>query len=184
MRESSPPPPLPSALFRYVDPSYLVRSLPASPSDSAYCAAVAEGAVHAALAGFTAFAVGPVNARYALLPLRCVADRSAALDVRDRTWARVLFSTGQPRFACAPPPPLPAADALDALTADDALDADALAADALAADALAAADECDVDARVGVPACAQGEVAETASGGCVVADAGRISLDAAARPAP
>ena len=39
--------------LKYIDPSYTIRSVPASPSDSVYCWNMARNAVHAAMAGNT-----------------------------------------------------------------------------------------------------------------------------------
>ena len=57
-----------------------------------YCAALASGAVHASFGGATAFAVGPVNGRFALLPLTRVAGKSAILSVKARDPTRSLLS--------------------------------------------------------------------------------------------
>ncbi|CAJ1383775.1 unnamed protein product [Effrenium voratum] len=50
---------------KYIDPTYMVRSVKANANDSAYCAALADHAVHAAMAGFTCVSVagGPGWAR-------------------------------------------------------------------------------------------------------------------------
>ena len=34
--------------IKYIDPSYIIRSVPANPHDSAFCLLLAHGAVHAA----------------------------------------------------------------------------------------------------------------------------------------
>jgi 6-phosphofructokinase 1 len=33
--------------FKYIDPSYMIRGVPANPQDSIYCARLAQSAVHA-----------------------------------------------------------------------------------------------------------------------------------------
>ena len=43
------------------EPADLIRSVPATSNDRIYCKLVAHGAVHAAFAGYTGTAVGPVN---------------------------------------------------------------------------------------------------------------------------
>jgi len=42
---------------KYIDPSYMVRSVPANAADSIYCSLLAQNAVHGAMAGFTQFTV-------------------------------------------------------------------------------------------------------------------------------
>jgi 6-phosphofructokinase 1 len=37
--------------IKYIDPSYIIRSAPANPNDSKFCALLAQNAVHAAVAG-------------------------------------------------------------------------------------------------------------------------------------
>lgn len=41
--------------IKYLDPSYMIRSVPANASDSLYCMLLAQNAVHGAMAGYTAF---------------------------------------------------------------------------------------------------------------------------------
>ena len=51
---SPPPPPPPStAQVKYINPSYMIRSVPATADDSYYCSLLGQGAVHAAMAGYT-----------------------------------------------------------------------------------------------------------------------------------
>lgn len=47
---------LPSTV-KYIDPSYMVRSVAANAADSIYCSLLAQNAVHGAMAGFTQFTV-------------------------------------------------------------------------------------------------------------------------------
>lgn len=84
--------------LKYIDPTYMVRSVRANAADNVYCTELAHSAVHGAFAGFTSFMVGPINSHYALIPLRLVADRTNVVSVQDRVWAEVLSSTGQPDF--------------------------------------------------------------------------------------
>lgn len=58
---------------KYIDPSYMIRSVPANASDAMFCLILAQNAVHGAMAGFTAFSVGLVNNRVVYIPIsRCV----------------------------------------------------------------------------------------------------------------
>ena len=44
--------------LKYIDPSYAIRSVPASPQDNVYCTILAQNAVHAEMAGKTNMLVG------------------------------------------------------------------------------------------------------------------------------
>ena len=61
-------------------PSYLIRSVPANASDSLYCGALANYAVHAAMAGKTGMVVGLFNDVFVHLPLRAVASKRKTVD--------------------------------------------------------------------------------------------------------
>ena len=63
--------------IKYIDPTYMVRAVPANAFDSVYCTLLAQHAVHAAMAGYTRFTVGRVDMRYVLLPIE--ATRLATL---------------------------------------------------------------------------------------------------------
>ena len=47
--------------LKYMDPTYVVRAVPANEYDCNLCAKLAESAVHCAFAGFTNFSVGMIN---------------------------------------------------------------------------------------------------------------------------
>ena len=85
------------ATVKYIDPSYMIRSVPANASDSLYCMLLAQNAVHGCMAGYTAFSVGLVNNRVVYIPiLRLVATSPRVMDPKGRTWERVLSMTRQP----------------------------------------------------------------------------------------
>jgi len=81
---------------KYIDPSYLIRSLPANSFDSALCLALGQHAVHAGMAGRTDMLVGSWNGRFTHVPLRLATARRRRLDPRGTVWQRVLAATGQP----------------------------------------------------------------------------------------
>jgi len=58
--------------IKYIDPSYIIRSVPANPEDSVYCGILAEHAVHAAMSGRTRMVMGNWNARFVHLPMDIV----------------------------------------------------------------------------------------------------------------
>jgi len=82
--------------LKYIDPSYIVRSVTANASDSLYCGILAKYAVHAAMAGKTGMVVGLVNDTYVHLPLKAVASKRKMVDLHGNIWMNVLESTGQP----------------------------------------------------------------------------------------
>ena len=84
--------------IKYIDPTYMVRAVPANPGDNIYCAALAHAAVHGAFAGYTAFMTGTVNAHNAYIPLAVVANRKNVVSVKERQWARLVAATGQPDY--------------------------------------------------------------------------------------
>lgn len=85
------------ALVRYIDPSYMIRSVPANGSDNVYCVILSQNAAHAAMAGFTDACVGLVNQRTALIPMEDIINTSPrALDVSGRTYEGVCSVTNQP----------------------------------------------------------------------------------------
>eukprot|EP00741_Cyanophora_paradoxa_P002743 tig00000626_g2663.t1 len=83
------------ANVKYIDPTYMIRSVPANAADSTLCTHMAHNAVHGAMAGYTGFAVGQVNQKGLMLPLGDL-QQPSPVDPRGRMWGRLLSSTGQP----------------------------------------------------------------------------------------
>jgi len=81
--------------LKYIEPSYLIRSVPANASDSIYCNSLGQYAVHAAMAGKTGILVALMKDEYVHLPLNAVTSRRK-IDSQDNIWLRVLETTGQP----------------------------------------------------------------------------------------
>jgi 6-phosphofructokinase 1 len=89
-----------TATVKYIDPSYMIRSVPANANDSLYCMMLAQNAVHGTMAGYTAFTTGLVNNRVAYIPIpRLVATSPRVMDPNGRTWERVRAMTRQPQVA-------------------------------------------------------------------------------------
>lgn len=84
------------ANVRYLDPSYAIRSAPASADDSVLCFRLAENAVHAAMAGRTGMVVGLWNSRFVHVPMERVVEARKKIDPRGPLWQSVLDNTGQP----------------------------------------------------------------------------------------
>ncbi len=81
--------------IRYIDPSYIIRSVPANIDDRLYCANLGQNAVHAAMAGKTALMVSLWNDRYVHVPLASAIKKRKKVDLKSRFWLSVLESTGQ-----------------------------------------------------------------------------------------
>jgi 6-phosphofructokinase 1 len=94
--------------LKYIDPSYMIRSVRANASDSIYCSALGQYAAHAGMAGKTGMLVGLFRGEYVHLPLKVVTS-GKTVDPCGNIWMRVIESTGQPlsmtNAAC--PSPLP-----------------------------------------------------------------------------
>lgn len=81
--------------LKYIDPSYIVRSVSANASDSLYCAILGQYAVHAGMAGKTGMVVGLYLNEYIHLPINTVTLRKK-VDPNGNIWMRALEATGQP----------------------------------------------------------------------------------------
>lgn len=82
--------------LKYIDPSYMIRSIPASSQDSFYCLRLAQHAVHAGMAGKTAMVVGRWHGHYVNLPTELTTSGRKRVDPTGDLWTSVLESTGQP----------------------------------------------------------------------------------------
>ncbi len=80
---------------RYIDPSYIIRSVPANVDDRLYCGNLGQNAVHAAMAGKTSMMVSYWNDRYVHVPLHAATSRRKMVNLKSRFWMSVLESTGQ-----------------------------------------------------------------------------------------
>jgi 6-phosphofructokinase 1 len=83
--------------LKYLDPSYTIRSVPASPSDSVYCWNMARNAVHAAMAGNTEMLIGRWHGRFVHVPMPLAIRSRKQVDPTDDLWMSVIEATGQPK---------------------------------------------------------------------------------------
>lgn len=81
--------------IKYIDPSYIIRSVPANAGDKVYCGFLGQYAVHAAMAGRTDMVVAKIQERYVHLPLQLVTQQRRRLSIYSDLWRAVLESTGQ-----------------------------------------------------------------------------------------
>ena len=82
--------------LKYIDPSYTVRSVPASTQDNVYCSRLAQHAVHAAMSGKTAMLIGRWHGSYVHMPIDLVIHGRRKVDPAGELWQAVVEITGQP----------------------------------------------------------------------------------------
>ncbi|MBC7963937.1 MAG: ATP-dependent 6-phosphofructokinase, partial [Steroidobacteraceae bacterium] len=83
--------------LKYIDPSYIIRSQPANPHDSALCLLLGHNAVHAGMSGRTNMVVGVWNHQYTHVPIALATRQRKKIDTEGWLWNSMLASTGQPR---------------------------------------------------------------------------------------
>lgn len=86
--------------LKFIDPSYIIRSVPANANDRVYCGFLGQNAVHAAMSGKTELVVSMLQDYYIYLPLSIVTRKRRRLKPQSNFWSAVLESTGQPFNMC------------------------------------------------------------------------------------
>lgn len=81
---------------RYIDPSYIVRAVPADAEDAILCDQFARHAVHAAMAGKTGLVIGQIHDEFVHVPIERLATQRKRVDPEGALWRSVLAATGQP----------------------------------------------------------------------------------------
>jgi 6-phosphofructokinase 1 len=82
--------------LKYIDPSYLIRSMPANYNDRIYCGFLGQNAVHAGMAGKTAMLVSRWHGHYVHIPIQATVGLNKEVDLDSPLWRSVIESTGQP----------------------------------------------------------------------------------------
>ena len=82
--------------LKYIEPSYMIRSLPANPHDSIFCYHLADSAVHAGMSGKTDVMVGYWNGKFTHVPLSLAIGTRKKIRPHGDFWRKVLACTGQP----------------------------------------------------------------------------------------
>ena len=83
---------------KYIDPSYIIRSLPATGIDSTFCLHLAQHAVHAAMAGMTDMVVGNWNGYFTYVPIPLAIKCRRKIDPQGQLWQSVLLTTRQNKY--------------------------------------------------------------------------------------
>lgn len=81
--------------LKYIDPSYMIRSLPADSNDSAFCLMLGQNAVHAGISGKTNMVIGYWNQNFVHVPLSLTILKRKKIDPKGHLWQTVLETTGQ-----------------------------------------------------------------------------------------
>jgi len=82
--------------LKYIDPSYIIRSVPANANDRIYCSFLGINAVHAGMTGRTGLVLSRWNGRYVHIPMQLVTKGKKRINTTSNYWRAVLESTGQP----------------------------------------------------------------------------------------
>jgi len=81
---------------KYIDPSYIIRSVPANANDSLFCNDLGRSAVHAAMAGKTDMVVGLWHNMLTHVPLAAATAGKKKVTSESHLWLAVTEATGQP----------------------------------------------------------------------------------------
>jgi len=81
--------------LKYIDPSYMIRSLPANANDSVFCGFLGRDAVHAGMAGKTKLIIGHWNNHFVHVPMESSVGNRKRVNPHGKLWRTVLESTGQ-----------------------------------------------------------------------------------------
>ncbi len=82
--------------LKYIDPSYMIRSVPANTADRLLSDQMARYGVHAAMAGNTDVLIGHWNNMFVHVPICTAIAKKKRMEVTGDLWTSVLLATGQP----------------------------------------------------------------------------------------
>ena len=81
--------------IKYIDPSYMIRSLPANANDRVFCNFLGRNAVHAGMAGKTGMLIGHWNNQFVHVPMKLIAEKRKTVNPSGSLWRSTLEATGQ-----------------------------------------------------------------------------------------
>ncbi len=84
--------------LKYIDPSYMIRSLPANANDRVFCSFLGRDAVHAGMSGKTRLLIGHWNNYFVHIPMSASAGKRKRINPNKKLWLSVLHATGQDSF--------------------------------------------------------------------------------------
>ena len=82
--------------IKYIDPSYMIRSVPAVSNDSIFCGFLGQHAAHAGMAGKTGVLIGSWSNLFVHVPIELAIQQRKRIDPTGILWTSVLEATGQP----------------------------------------------------------------------------------------
>ncbi len=88
--------------LKYIDPSYMIRSVPANANDSIFCDSLARQAVHAGMAGKTDVVIGRWHGIFTHVPIPMSTAVRKQIDPDSGLWLAVTETTGQPSLSNIP----------------------------------------------------------------------------------
>lgn len=81
--------------IKYIDPSYIIRSLAANANDSVFCGFLGRNAVHAGMAGKTKLLIGRWNSHFVHVPMVLSSGKRKQISPGGELWSAVMEATGQ-----------------------------------------------------------------------------------------
>ena len=102
-----------------IDPSYLIRSVPANSGDNMLCIQLAQAAVHTAFSGYSGVTVGKFHDLFGIMPINMVVAGSRKVNPKGSLWqtvkSRLAFYPGERHLSkkgtrCCPRTPTPLAN--------------------------------------------------------------------------
>lgn len=82
--------------LKYIDPSYIIRAVPANPADAVFCTGLGMHAVHAGMCGKTEMVLGLWHRALVHVPIHQAISKRNLVDTAGPFWLSVLGATGQP----------------------------------------------------------------------------------------
>ena len=81
--------------IKYIDPSYMIRSLPANANDRVFCNFLGRNSVHAGMSGKTGMLIGHWNNQFVHVPMKLIAGKRKKVNPKGSLWRSTLEATGQ-----------------------------------------------------------------------------------------
>ncbi|MBU1862257.1 MAG: ATP-dependent 6-phosphofructokinase, partial [Candidatus Omnitrophica bacterium] len=82
--------------LKYIDPSYMIRSVPTNANDSIFAAELGRMGVDAAMTGKTDILIGYWHNQFTHVPLPLAISKRKQISPEGELWREVLTATGQP----------------------------------------------------------------------------------------
>lgn len=81
----------------YIDPSYIIRSVPIRPNDHIFCGRLARDAVHTAMRGYTGVCVGSLHNIIVIMPSHLIAGKKKRVKMTSSGWQSCVQVCKMPR---------------------------------------------------------------------------------------